>query len=51
MLTRFLLYIMFASLFLFSCQSETYTWFKGSIIKAKESAGTKLILLDFYTPS
>jgi hypothetical protein len=51
MLNRSLINIIFLALFSFGCQSATYTWFSGSIEKAKESAGTKLIMLDFYTPN
>jgi len=51
MLSRSLIKIIFVSLLFFGCQTEIYPWYTGSIDKAKKSAGTKLIMLDFYTPT
>jgi len=31
------------------CQNEKYNWFIGDFDAAKSIAGSKLILLDFYT--
>jgi len=31
------------------CQSTKYNWFSGDFEAAKSVAGSKLILLDFYT--
>jgi len=36
-------------LIVFGCQNSGYQWFSGSIEEAKSTAGSKLILLDFYT--
>ena len=51
MLSKSFIKIIFVSLLLYSCQSDVYPWYTGSIDKAKQSAGTKLIMLDFYTPT
>ena len=42
-------FYLIASLFLLGCQSSGYKWFSGSFEEAKIAAGSKLILLDFYT--
>ena len=31
------------------CQGSRYQWFDGTLEEAKSAAGSKLILLDFYT--
>ena len=40
----FLLIVMFLG-----CQGSRYQWFDGTLEEAKSIAGSKLILLDFYT--
>ena len=41
-------YLLFVLLFM-GCQSSSYNWYSGNFEEAKTVAGTKLILLDFYT--
>ena len=36
-------------LFYFACQGSKYEWYNGSLEQAKEIAGSKLIMLKFYT--
>ena len=36
-------------LILFGCQNSSYNWYSGDFEEAKSTAGSKLILLDFYT--
>ncbi len=38
-------------LILAGCQNSGYQWYSGSFEEAKFVAGSKLILLDFYTDS
>ena len=38
-------------LFTLGCQSSSYNWYSGNFEDAKKIAGSKLILLDFYTDS
>ena len=35
--------------FFFACQGSKYEWYNGSLEQAKEIAGSKLIMLKFYT--
>jgi len=41
-------YILFLFILL-GCQNAKYNWFNGDFEAAKSAAGSKLILLDFYT--
>ena len=41
-------YIVFLFILL-GCQNAKYNWFSGDFEAAKSTAGSKLILLDFYT--
>jgi hypothetical protein len=41
-------YILFLFIVL-GCQNAKYNWFSGDFEAAKSTAGSKLILLDFYT--
>ena len=36
-------------LIVLGCQTSGYKWYSGTVEKAKSKAGTKLILLEFYT--
>ena len=36
-------------LFFFSCQGNPYEWFDGTVEEAQDVAGSKLILIKFYT--
>jgi hypothetical protein len=38
-----------AALIILNCQGSRYQWFDGTLEEAKLVAGSKLILLDFYT--
>ena len=38
-----------AILVFIGCQRSQYQWFDGTLEEAKAAAGSKLILLDFYT--
>tara|TARA_B100001964_G_C13871149_1_gene438736 strand:- start:121 stop:288 length:168 start_codon:yes stop_codon:yes gene_type:complete len=38
-----------AALIFLSCQGSRYQWFDGTLEEARAAAGSKLILLDFYT--
>jgi hypothetical protein len=37
------------ALILLGCNGTRYQWFDGTLEEAKALAGSKLILLDFYT--
>jgi len=43
---RYYIFVLFIFL---GCQNAKYNWFSGDFEAAKSSAGSKLILLDFYT--
>ena len=37
-------------LFIFACQSNpTYPWFSGELEELKQTTGSKLIMMEFYT--
>ena len=38
-----------ATLVFLGCQGSRYEWFEGTLEEAKADAGSKLILLKFYT--
>ena len=42
-------YYILVLLIVLGCQSTKYNWFIGDFEAAKSTAGSKLILLDFYT--
>ena len=33
----------------FACQGGSYNWYSGTLEQAKEIAGSKLIMMKFYT--
>ena len=41
--------IFLIGLLVFSCQGTPYEWYGGTLEEAKEIAGSKLILIKFYT--
>ena len=42
-------YYLLTILLFIGCQSSSYNWNSGNFEEAKSIAGSKLILLDFYT--
>ena len=42
-------YYILALFIVLGCQNAKYNWFSGDFEAAKSTAGSKLILLDFYT--
>ncbi|MBC8255887.1 MAG: hypothetical protein H8E85_01090 [Candidatus Marinimicrobia bacterium] len=42
-------FIFGALLIFLGCQNSNYNWYSGNFEDAKSVAGTKLIMLDFYT--
>ena len=42
-------YYLLSVLLFMGCQSSSYNWYSGNFEEAKSTAGSKLILLDFYT--
>ena len=42
-------YYLLSILLFIGCQSSKYNWYSGDFEEAKTIAGSKLILLDFYT--
>ena len=42
-------YYILALFIVLGCQNAKYNWFSGDLEAAKSIAGSKLILLDFYT--
>jgi len=42
-------YYLLPILIFLGCQNSNYNWFNGNYKDAKSIAGSKLILLDFYT--
>jgi len=42
-------YYLLSILLFIGCQNSKYNWNNGNFEEAKSTAGSKLILLDFYT--
>ena len=42
-------YLIVGAMLILGCQNSNYNWYSGNFVEARSMAGSKLVLVEFYT--